>query len=351
MNGSPTCPECGADISGALREELLARIETWSRSGALSSEVAERLRQQVVEGQADTASLESRPFRSRFSIAMAFMVVGGILVVTAAVIVLSQLWETFTDFGRFAVVATPAVLLYIIAAVLRRKRMVATWMCDGLTLIGSQLTPFVVWLALDVLLEIPAPGERGTALWQCLAVGVALVLQTVTAVLVRSAVLTLPSTISVIWLAGALVDGLREATAGHTGIYHGVAFVVAGIVLMAAGQVLMHYRLPRHAVAPNLGGSITMLMGLTNLGTDYKRAMSFVALLTPLTMILLASRDRMRPYLWPAAVFLVVNIFVLGVEHFRESVGLPLTLLGCGLVSLLAGYIVQRVQHSGRTPT
>jgi hypothetical protein len=41
----------------------------------------------------------------------------------------------------------------------------------------------------------------------------------------------------------------------------------------------------------------------------------------------------------------VVNIFRIGLQYFRSSIGLPVTLMLCGLAAMSAGYAVQRVRR------
>jgi uncharacterized integral membrane protein len=43
-------------------------------------------------------------------------------------------------------------------------------------------------------------------------------------------------------------------------------------------------------------------------------------------------------------LFLVINIFRIGMQYFGDQVGLPLTLLACGALTIGAGLMVQRMR-------
>jgi hypothetical protein len=343
MAGSVTCPQCGRDIADAIRSALIERVLDWQMRHVLDADTADAFRRDL-DGSTDGAKVSRQGILGlrALSPSMALLIVGGILVVSAVVMAATQLWDTLTPLGRLSVVAVPAALAYGSAAYLRARRMVGDWLVTGLALVGSCLAPFVVWLALGMS-EPMAPEERRLAFFGALATGTGLIIQLATLAWLRAAPLTIPASLDLVFCAG----WLAEATVPErgSGAHVSLAFMAAGAVLMAAGQVLMRRGLPRHAIAPNGIGVAVALFAMTVLGAEHHGPYNVLSLIVPVGLIFAACSPALRVYLWAAAAFLVINIFRVGLSEFAQTAGLPVALLGCGLASLLTGYVVHRVRH------
>lgn len=324
-------------------------IERWRNLGLINSQTADALHSDVAQAGELPARADRPHGLAVFTPAMALVVVGGILVVCAVVLVVAQFWEDLGPVGRFATVGMPMLALYAAAIALRRTGRAEQWLSDGFALIGACLAPFAAWLALGMARSMPEADSPEGAGWMALATGIGLLVQLITARAFRGAALTLPPSASLLWLAVALPSAFMPDR--YSGYATSWSIAGAGLLLMAAGQVLIAAGLSRHAIAPNLLGVVGFLMGVSVVAAEYEGAAYLVAIAVPLALVLFASNARLRLYLWPAAVFLVFNIFHAGFAQFEESAGLPITLLGCGLASLAVGYLVHRVRKDAVTET
>jgi hypothetical protein len=342
MEDAGTPAEGRPERSEVPGPEIAAWVNRWREKGLIGGETAEALLDDLGSAEAPSEVGGSGRLASRvFSPAMALVAVGGILVVGAVVLIAAQLWDELAPAGRFSTVGVPTLLLYGIASYLRATNRTARWFADGLALIGACLVPFAIWLALGMTRDMPDPGSSEATGWLALATGLGLIVQLATAASYRGPALTLPPSCSLIWLTVTLPPALMAPKTSHATSW---ALTVAGLVLMGVGQVLTASRRHGHALAPHLLGAVAALFGVTVLAAEHEGGVYAAAIGAPLALVLAASHPLMRIYLWPAAVFLVINIFHVGFAHFQESAGLPITLLGCGLASLAAGYVVHRVR-------
>lgn len=316
-------------------------IRTLQSEGVVTDEAADRLLAKLNELSSGRAG--EPPRRSLFNPAAALLLIGGILAISAIILILGNIWENMTPWGRFAVVAAPMVLLYLTGAFLRRTQLVSPWFSDGLFFIGGSLAPFAVYLAFAMVRRIPSLADEPTV-WHVTAVATGLVVQVATAMFVKGPSLTLPPSLSAFWLTFLWPTAFFGERIGERVIPW--MLMLTGAALIAAAQVLYSRGLVRHAPLPSYVGAVALPLGSIILAAQVRGGAFIVSILIPLVMVLAGSLHRLRVLLWPAAVFLVVSIFHAGFEYFRKSVGLPLTLLGCGFLSLIAGYAVQRVQRS-----
>ncbi len=344
MEDSGTSSVGGPEIGQVPGPEIVEWVERWREKGLVSTEAAQALLDDIGATDAMPGAPGSGRLASRvFTPGMALLVVGGILVVGAVVLIVAQLWDSLSPAGRFRTVGVPVLLLYGVGAYLRRTRLAAKWLSDGLVLIGACLVPFALWLAFGMTRNMPEPDSYAGAGWVALATGLGLLVQAGTAAAFRGPALTFPPSCSLVWLAVTL----PSAFSYRHGADHATpwALTAAGLALMAIGQGFAASRRHTHALAPHLLGSIAALFGITVLAAEHEGGVYAAAIAAPLALVLAASHPRFRIYLWPAAVFLVLNIFHVGFAHFEKSAGLPITLLGCGLASLVAGYVVHRVRR------
>jgi len=335
----PTCPYCGEPVDELVRDAIAGQILRWQQEGLLQPDVAERLRVSI------RSDIETPPtrFRRGFTPAMALVLVGGILVVCAAVLAMASLWESLTQWARFGVVGMPTILLYAAGIALRRTRLTSLWLSDGLTLIGAFLVPLAVWLLLGLFVELPNPGGDAAVSWLSVTGGVSFVLQASTAAGTRAPIHLLPPSLTLLWLALILPITLLGEPRGENWIPW--AILGAGLFLLMTGRLFHRSGHTAHSLIPNIVGALALPFGGTILAAKYEGAFFAIAIVIPLTQVLLASVPSLRAMLWPGAVFLIFNIFHIGLARFQHSVGLPLSLLGCGLASLLVGYLVHRIQR------
>jgi hypothetical protein len=269
---------------------------------------------------------------------MALLIVGGILVLSAVVLVASETWDEFTPGLRLAIVALPMALCYAAALGLRARGLAAEWITSSLAFVGACIVPFAAWLAIC----LGPMGHDTTAGAMALAAAIGLVAQVATAILLRAPALTLPPSLTLVWLAGTLAEFLWASSGSGTRISASIA--CAGLVLTALGYRLGRTGLNGHAIGPNVIGALAALLGLTVLAAEHEGIWDVVSIGVPAMLIVAAPLRPFRPHLWAGALFLVVGIFRFGLSHFADSAGLPVTLLGCGLASLLIGYVVHRVR-------
>ncbi|MBM3493417.1 MAG: DUF2157 domain-containing protein, partial [Armatimonadetes bacterium] len=274
--------------------------------------------------------------------AMALLIVGAILVISAVIMVATEMWDTMAPGARLATVALPMALCYGAAAFVRSRGLTSERVAAVLALVGGCLAPFAAWIALGMTAPIEA-FDRDLAMWIAVATAIGLVVQLATLAWLNNAVLTAPPSVSFVWLLAVLIEHTWPKSGSGAPVSSAIA--VAGLALTIAGYAYARRGKPGHAIAPNIIGAVACLMGVTVLGAEVGSAWNVVAIVLPLVLILAASRAPFRPHLWAGAAFLVINIFRVGFSEFSETAGLPLTLLGCGLASLLTGYVVHRVRR------
>jgi len=148
-------------------------------------------------------------------------------------------------------------------------------------------------------------------------------------------------------MAGAIGECVwHNATSGAP---ISIAIALSGALLMVCGHVFDLRRFQNYGRWPHLIGVVALLLGFSILGTELGALWDLIAALVPLALILAASRRRFAVYLWPAAVFLVISIFRIGAQRFADTAGVPLTLLVCGVASMVVGYVVHRVRDQQRS--
>lgn len=342
MDDAVLCPQCRADVTEAAQGFVRRHIDSWQSRQMISPEQADLLRGDITTS---AAAPDARPAPrwpgAALTPSMALLLIGGILVVSAIVMVVTELWDGLSPSGRFAVVAVPAALFYACAASFRIRKLTSDWVAASFALIGACMAPFVVWLALGMTLPMDA-GHAAEAGWVAIAAGVGLVVQIATLAWLRSAALTVPPSIALVWLAASLAEWLWSGSS--SGAHVSVAVIVAGVLLMGAGQAFVQRGCRRHALAPNFVGVAVALFGITVLAAEQKSLYEALSLAAPIGLIVAACRPRFRPYLWAGAVFLVINTFRVGLSQFGTTLGLPIALLMSGLVTVVIGYVVHRVR-------
>jgi uncharacterized membrane protein len=336
-----------------LRQE----VERWQHDGLVSGELAARILQRYpsadgAAGRDQEADLESDWPRLRIPVTpgMVLLYLGGLLVLAAAAMLLSQAWPGLGDGGRFALVALPTVALYAAGWALYRQAGANRLFGLAMLFFGALMVPYAIGLGAIWRVGEAAFGRNpGPAFGVMLA---ACAVHVATLALNRSPVLTLPYpfTFVVAVVAGAawLTMPLRNEQAVIPSALAG-----AGLVLLAVGLWERGRSQPAFALMPNAVGCFATLGGLWLLGeTTVRPGMDVVALIACLALIAASVAVRNEVYLMFGAGFLVINIFALGFHYFGDSFQLPVTLMLCGGLSMGVGFWVQRVRKgiSGLEP-
>ncbi len=340
MNEALRCPQCKTDLSDTANGWVLGCIERWLAGQLISPDQADRLRGDLRSSASSQATIATRRPGLALTPSMALLLIGGLLVISAVVMVATELWDDLIPAGRFAVVAVPAALMYLSAAFLRLRRMTSDWVPAAFALVGAGMAPFAVWLALGMTKDFVP--EKDMAMWVAIASGVGLAVQLATLAWLRAPALTVPPSATLIWLAGSLAEWLWPHNPSGEPV--SVALVLSGVLLMVAGQAFGRYGHARHAIAPNAVGVAIAMCGLTVLAAEQKGLYDALALAAPIALIVAACKPQYRPYLWAGAAFLVVNTFRFGLSRFATTLGLPIAVMMCGLVSMIIGYVVHRVR-------
>ncbi|MGC9316824.1 MAG: hypothetical protein ACP5KN_02165, partial [Armatimonadota bacterium] len=124
------------------------------------------------------------------------------------------------------------------------------------------------------------------------------------------------------------------------------ALVAAGAVLMGVGVWHSMQNRRSWAVMPDLVGSLSVLTGLAILGAGgHNPGWEALSFLAAAGLIALSVSRRNQVYLGIGALFLSIDIFTIGVEYVGDTVGLPLTLLVCGGLSMAVGYLVHTLRR------
>jgi hypothetical protein len=348
MTGQSTSETSNGAASDAIAF-VRAEIRRWREQGLIPRTLAERL----------LAEYEAHPKReSRRAVApedewprveisltpqMVLLYLGGILILSAATILLSRVWSDLGDGGRFMLVLLPTMALYGIGAQVYRSQPAQRMAANVLLFFGCLLVPLTLWLGITAATG-SSPSPEVTRLQALTVSGASLVIHLLTLVAFRSPLLTIPYPLSFLW---STISSMDMVVHGSSGSDKGqaAALLVAGLLLLAVGFTCDEKQKPGYAVVPNLVGAFTALGALAFLGADgHQPGWEIAALLGSLGAIGASVYRKNGTYLFVGALFLMINIFSIGFEYFANTVGLPLTLLVCGGLSIALGYGVQRVR-------
>lgn len=269
---------------------------------------------------------------------MVLLYLGGLLILTAVLLIASDLWKDLEVWGRFEMVAVPVAALYAVGAYLFRR--------DG----GYRAAGTV--LLLFACLGVPAVLFLGLDLWShgMAARDVSLIVATATLVVhaaslsaFHSPVLTIPYPFALIWVMWSAGDVVSERRGAHTVL---VAMLLGGLALMVLAILTRLQRKPAYAAVPEAVGTFTALIALTLLGDAGRNAgWETVAIAACLGAIAASVFRRNQIYLMAGSLLLMANILAIGFEGFEHAVGLPIALSSCGLLIIAVGYVVQRVRQ------
>jgi hypothetical protein len=350
MPAIPLCRNCGADISCEASEAVDAAVAGWVAAGLLAPEQAARLCATAGSGPRGAAP---RPgvARGRLGVSIGpgimLLVIGAILVASAVAMVATQLWDTIGGAGRVAAIWLPTLALYGAGGALGRRGS-GRIPSAALLFFGAAIVPFAVWVLAS---EAPMPldlccsalGVVDHGLARALAVAVTtFAVHAATLARFRHAVLTLPASGS--WLAILPIAAEGCFPDARHGAYISVGLLAAGLALMGAGQAADRRGFPMHAVAPDVLGSMAAMMATTIIGADLGGAWEVLAGSAPLALIAAGCDPRRQRYLCAGTLFLILNIFRIGVERFGHSAGMPVALLVCGSLTIAVGLMVHRIR-------
>jgi uncharacterized membrane protein len=273
---------------------------------------------------------------------MVLLYLGGLLVVSAALLLIADVWKDLGDGGRFLLVLAPTIALYGIGAYLHHSD-------ESRRLSGTVLLFFaclIVPLALSLGMVAAFGNHHSGASARMLAVAAAtFAIHMGTLFAFRSPLFTIPYPMSFLWLAGQGADIAFTSWGHHVNRPISGVMVVAGLLLMGAGAYHAERGKRAYAAVPDFVGAMCALGALVALGAGgHEPFWELVSVLASLGVIALSVARKNALYLAAGSLYLLINIFTIGFEYFSKSAGLPLTLMACGGLSIAAGYAVQRVR-------
>jgi hypothetical protein len=346
------CPECGADLSDTVRQAIRAALSEWLDAGLLDRAQYDRLQSTVEEpsgGRTRAAPSGWFGWRRAVTPGLVLLTVGGVFVVSAVAMVMADVWASVGAAGRIAFVWAPTVALYALGEALIRREGRGRPAPLALIFFAAILTPF----ALGVLInEAPMPFDlccnffghgRREAGHTVFVAGLSLAFHVAALIRTRSSLLTVPACGSFVFLLPSATEWMLPHQG--SGRLVALAILLAGILLLSAGQWARRAAADAFAVVPEVAGSVVTLMATTILGAEGRGAWELLAGAAPLAMTAAGCAPSRARYLPAGLLFLVVNIFRIGLQYFRSSIGLPVTLMLCGLAAMSAGYAVQRVRR------
>jgi hypothetical protein len=331
-----------ADRIGFVRAE----IARWRAAGLVQPRLAARLLAEYEPHGRRHDDVPAEDAWPRFSIpltpGLVLLFIGGILVLSAVIMLLAQSWKELGEAGRAAVGLLPTLALFGWAGYLKARAPSQRSTAALLAFFACLLTPLALWLLVDAL----TGGGPGDHISKDTAVFVALLTLAVhvgALAAFRSPLLTLPYPLSALWLAiqAAVLATGPSGGAGPAG----AALILAGVLLMAAGYAAAASGRPTYAAMPDLFGSLALMSGLTTLGADgHKPGWELLMAAGSLGFVAASVWRRNQRYLLTGALFTIISVFDLGFEYFEDTAGLPVTLIVCGLLSMGVGFAVQRVR-------
>jgi len=322
---------------GAVRGE----IARWRDKGLVSGALAARLLDEYEPKPRAPRAPASEDDWPRLVIpktpGMLLLYLGGLLILTACIMLLSHVWDDLGDGGRAALAILAAAGVYGGGVYLRTSRP------EGYTA-GTILLFFGCLLVIPALL-ITLDGlnvdlQEGAAL---LVAFVSLAIHLTTLWLFGSPVLTIPYSLCAIWVALQTVAALEVRQNEMEAV--AAALILCGLALLAMGWYEAARDRPGYAALPDATGMFCFLTGLVILGADgHKIGWELLALLASLGAIAGSLYRRNQTYLYLGSLYLMVNIFWIGFEYFEDTVGLPITLIICGGLCIGIGWWVHRLR-------
>lgn len=330
------------------RDERIAWLEheiaNWQQGNIITPRLAQRILALYEPGAHASAPHRVRDqdewpeVRIPMTPGMVLLYLGGLLILTAVIIIASDVWKELGEGGRVAMVGVPVAALYGVGAYLFRLDMGRRVTGTVLLLFACLAAPAVFFLAVDLILG----GPGGTEV-PVIVAAATLVLHAATLTAFRSPVLTIPYPFSLIWLMGSAGDVVAPRS-GEMTVWVGV--LLGGLALTALAIVTRLQSKSSYATMPDVVGTFTALFALTALGEGgHRAAWETLAYLACLGAIAASIYRKSQVYLIAGSLILMLNILAVGFELFAHAVGLPITLLVSGTLIIGAGYAVQRVRH------
>ena len=342
----PQPPPAPTDPISFVKSE----IARWQKGGLISARLAQRLLLDYTPRKATDRPFSPQDDWPRMNVpmtpGMVLLYLGGILILTAALMLVSQFWQDLGRWGRFALVLMPTAGLYAYGgwrySAAKEGRLGALVM----VFFGCLVAPLAFGLGLDAITQ--GHVDSGGMVMVALA---SLALHLASLYLFRSPVLTIPYPLALLWVFGQVGDA-SLGSGYHSGEERLVfgCVLAGGLILVAIGAYLGQVRRHAYAAVPDLVGSFAALLSIFILGVDHHEHF-WQALLIVASLGALAASvyRRNQTYLFAGAIFLMVGIFSIGFEYFENTAGLPLTLLICGALTIAVGFGVQRVRKEYMT--
>jgi len=334
------------EFAGDDRVEFVKQeVERWREEGIVSERLADRLRAQY-EPRSDTTPVEDAEdawprIRIPLSPGMVLLYLGGLLILTAGCMLATDVWDDLGRVGRLLLVLAPTIAAYAAALWLQEARPERRATALVLAFLGCLMAPFVLALALHLVLGYERADDRA---WWVLIAALTVVVHLVSLWRFRSPLLTVPYPISLLWVGLATLETISGVD--HTIKAFGVVLVLLGAILLPAGLISRLKGKRAYAFVPDLVGSLCFLGGFWVIGKEHDLPwMDLIALAVAVGAMWVSTRLRNQMYLLMGALFVIISIFSLGFGLFKGTAGLPLTLIICGGLSMGVGYAVQHLRR------
>jgi hypothetical protein len=312
-----------------VRVDLEQRLDDWTAVGLLSSEQAAAIR--AYERGRDEGPSQDGGGRRVSLVAEAVGYLGAALVLTAAILLLDEVWPTLTEGGRISLAAIATAVVAGVAWLLRDAdepalRRLRALLLGG-TVVGAAMTAGLVGDRLDVDDDL-----RATAVGLVASV-VALPLYLRNRTWLQQAAL----------LAGLVVAGmglLELGTPAAEAALAGIVFVSLGVAWSALSWVDL---LPPARSGDLLGGLVA-LAGCQAIAFEHTLVGVVAGLVVSAALLWRSVAVSSTPLLVVGSGAVVVLLPQLVFELFADTLGAPLTLLVIGLLLVLVAAAIVRVK-------
>lgn len=314
---------------------LLAELEAWETEGLISPD----LRALLAERYADHPS--RRGIRRQLSISEWFLAVGGILVVAAVITFLFFQWDDIPSLLRIAIPAGATVTATLLALAGRKagKRPLTT---QALTAVAAATVPTTLSIA-AVEAGLFDGAVREGALAVLGVAGISGLMYVLMADWIGSKLFRYlyPCVLSVMFHSGIIAAGMSD----WKHVPFGLAMLY-GVFLCGVG--LTYFSREEHPTELwTLLGALYFAGSAWVWGLDVGHSLGIetVHLLASCALLGMSMVLQQRVWLVVGGASLLGYVFTIGFEYFDDELGWPLVLLVCGAISMLAGWLLERLHR------
>lgn len=312
---------------------LLNEVKKAAKAGHLT-------RQELLAAFDDGKTDLGRPSRD---LSKVLYYIGGLIVVLGIGFLIFQNWDALNDASKILTTLGTGIVAYLIGFFVDRNSSVRHFAMP-FYLIALLVIP----IGLHVTLEV-AEIDVGTAGWQSIISAFLLFIALVSALFLRHWMFKVFSVIYGTWLFFAFAEFLMgDLQLLDEPDFFAYRFLVTGLSYCFFGYYLDKQKRETFVGALYGFGLLLFLVGGLVLGgwaPDHNMFWEIVYPGLALAVVFLSVYLRNRIVLVMGALFLVIYIFKITEEHFREGLGWPLALILMGLALITIGYIAVAVNQ------